>query len=107
MGAADARLRVSQPQGLSVVAALVANSYRAQKTAHAVVAGAFMGLFHQLMRPGPTAGASEREALQRRFRALIEADIAHVEKGDYPERLLFRTGLRDTLRALPGGVFEL
>ncbi len=90
-----------------MVATLFETSYRAQKTAHAVVAGAFMGIFHRLVEPGPIPSAAAREALQRRFKALIEADLDNVKRGAYPERLLLRIGLRDTLRALPEGVFEL
>jgi ubiquinone/menaquinone biosynthesis C-methylase UbiE len=90
-----------------VVAVLVETYYRAQKTAHALVAGAFMELVHQLVKPARSPTPAERESLQRRFRALIQADIEHVRRGDYPERLLFQLGLRDTLRALPEGVLEL
>lgn len=90
-----------------MVATLVETSYRAQKTAHLVVAGALMQIFHRLVQRAPTPTAPEREILQRRFKALIEADLEHVRRGDYPERLLFRIGLRDTLRALPEGVIEL
>jgi len=90
-----------------MVAALVETSYRAQKTAHAALAGAFMGIFHQLMRPGPMPSPAEREAVQRRFKDLLAADLANVQRGVYPERVLFRMGLRDALRALPGGVLEL
>lgn len=90
-----------------MVAALVETSYRAQKTAHAALSLVFMGIFHQLMRPGPTPPPAAREALQRRFKALLEADLEHVHRGAYPERFLFHMGLRDTLRALPDGVFEL
>jgi len=89
-----------------MVAALVETSYRAQKLAHAVVAAAVMRVFHQLVKPGPIPSAPERDALQSRFKALIEADLEHVRNGAYPEKLLFRTGLRDTLRALPEGVLE-
>lgn len=89
-----------------MVAALIETSYRAQKTAHAVLAGAVMQVFHLLVKPGPIPSAVERDALQTRFRALLEADLAQARSGAYPEKLLFRTGLRDTLRALPGGVLE-
>jgi len=89
-----------------MVAAFVETSYRAQKTAHAVLAAAVMRVFHQLVKPGPIPSAAERDALQTRFKALLEADLEHVRRGCYPEKLLFRTGLRDTLRALPEGVLE-
>lgn len=90
-----------------MVAALVATSYRAQKTAHALFAGALMQVFHRLVEPGPPPSPAERQRLQQRFRALIDADLAHARAGDYPEKLLFQLGLRDTLRALPEGVFEM
>jgi len=90
-----------------VVAQLVETSYRAQKTAHAVVAGVVMRIFHQLVSPGPLPSPAARDALQRRFKALIERDLANVRAGLYPERLLWRTGLRETLKALPEGVLEV
>ena len=89
-----------------MVAALVETSYRAQKTVHAVVAGAVMRVFHQLVKPGPIPSAAERAALHARFKALLEADLEHVRRGAYPEKLLFRTGLRDALRTLPESVLE-
>lgn len=90
-----------------MVAQLVETSYRVQKTAHAVVAGVFMRIFHQLVSPGPLPSPAAREALQRRFKALIDQDLANVRAGLYPERLLWRTGLRDTLKVLPGGFLEV
>lgn len=90
-----------------MVAALVETSYRAHKTAHAALSLAFTGVLHRLMRPGPPPPPAQREALLRRFKDLLSADLDNVQRGVYPERLLFRTGLRDTLRALPGGVLEL
>lgn len=90
-----------------MVAQLVETSYRVQKTAHAVVAGVFMRIFHQLVSPGPLPSPAARDALQRRFKALIERDLDNVRAGLYPERLLWRTGLRDTLKVLPGGLLEV
>lgn len=91
-----------------MVAHLVASGYRAQKTAHAIVAGAIMRIFHTLAKkdlelPAP----SQRRALQRRFAALIEQDLDNVRAGHYPERVLFQTGFREALRVLPEGVFEM
>lgn len=89
-----------------MVAALVETSYRVQKTAHAVFANLLMQVFHRLVEPGPAPSLAEAKALHLRFKALLEADLEHVRSGAYPEKLLFRIGLVDTLRALPEGVLE-
>ncbi len=89
-----------------MVAALVETSYRVQKTAHAVFANVLMQVFHRLVEPGPAPSLAEAKALHTRFKALIEADLEHVRAGAYPEKLLWRTGFVDTLRALPEGVLE-
>ncbi len=89
-----------------MVAALVETSYRVQKTAHAVFANVLMQVFHRLVEPGPAPSLAEAKALHTRFKALLETDLAHVRSGAYPEKLLFRTGFADALRALPEGVFE-
>lgn len=91
-----------------MVARLVETGYRAQKTAHALFAGAFMRIFHQLVKGDLTLPTpNERKALQRRFETLIANELANVKAGHYPEKVLFQTGLRDVLRALPDGLLEL
>ncbi|MFO0745255.1 MAG: methyltransferase domain-containing protein [Myxococcota bacterium] len=90
---------------------LLETGYRAHKTGIAVVTGVFMRLFHQLLRPNPMSlespPAGSLDALRRRFEALLDQDLRNARAGDYPQALLFRTGLRDALRALPRGVWEI
>jgi len=94
-----------------MASSLIETGYRAHKTGIAVVTGVFMRLFHQLLRPQPLRQAlppaPAREALQRRFARLLGDDLAAARAGAYPRSLLFRVGLREALRALPTGVFEL
>lgn len=91
-----------------MVARLVETGYRAQKTAHALVAGVLMRLFHQLLSKRlPLPSAAERKALQRRFEALLDAEIENVRAGHYSDKVLLQTGFRDALRALPEGVLEM
>jgi len=90
---------------------LLETGYRAHKTGIAVVTGVLMRLFHQFLRPEPgpfeLPPAPARDALQRRFARLLDADLEAVRQGVYPQALLFRTGIREVLKALPSGVWEL
>lgn len=82
-------------------------SYRAHKTGFALFSGLFMDVFHRLLGRDTAPPATEREALQRRFRALLDRDLANAKARYYPEKLLFRIGFRDAMRVLPVGVFEI
>lgn len=82
--------------------------YHAHRTGFAAVSAVFMRAFHALLgASGDLPPAAQRVALQRRFRALVDQDLANARAGHYPTRLLFRTGLRRYLRALPEGVLDL
>ena len=45
--------------------------------------------------------------LQRRYAALLEADLGNVERGEYPRDLLYQLPLRDYLRQLPAALGDL
>jgi len=82
--------------------------YQVQRTALALASAAFMEVFHRLLRgTRDVPPVEQRAAVQRRFRALLERDLANVEAGLYPARLLFQTGLRDYLKVLPQGVRDI
>jgi ubiquinone/menaquinone biosynthesis C-methylase UbiE len=82
-------------------------SYRAHKTGFALFSGLFMDVFHRLIGRDTIPPAAQRAALQGRFRALLDRDLAGAKAGYYPEKLLFRIGFRDAMRVLPMGVFEI
>lgn len=82
-------------------------SYRAHKTGFALFSGLFMEVFHRLIGRDTIPSAVERDALQRRFRALLDQDLANAKAGYYPDKLLFQIGFRDAMRVLPIGVFEI
>lgn len=82
--------------------------YHAHRTGFAAVSAVFMRAFHTLLgASGDAPPAPQRAALQRRFRALVDQDLANARAGHYPMRLLYRTGLRRYLRSLPEGVVDL
>jgi ubiquinone/menaquinone biosynthesis C-methylase UbiE len=45
--------------------------------------------------------------LQRRYEALLERDLSHVERGDYPRDLLYQLPLLRYLRQLPAALGDL
>ncbi|MCK6549211.1 methyltransferase domain-containing protein [Myxococcota bacterium] len=49
---------------------------------------------------------TELRAIEGRYRALLERDLANVEGGYYPRALLFEFPVSDFLKKLPKGIFE-
>ncbi len=76
--------------------------YRVRQQGLALWLGATMRLVHAAMNPrigAPPLGAIR--ALRRRFEALLDADLANVDRGYYPRDVLFQLRARDFLRHLP------
>jgi ubiquinone/menaquinone biosynthesis C-methylase UbiE len=84
----------------------IALTYRVQRLSQAALTNAFMRIFHALLGRAEKPPPSERRALVLRLKALFTADLSHARDAIYPDHLLFRSGLRDTLAALPEGLLE-
>lgn len=64
-------------------------------------------VWHHVLDPNlqkPTR--SELRAIEGRYRALLERDLANVEHGYYPRELLFQFPVSELLKKLPKGIFE-
>ncbi len=94
--------------GSGVQRALDRARYRAQHyglTASLALPRQLWGLVLAPRQPGLERAALER--LQRRFEALLQRDLEHVEQGCYPRELLFQLPLLDYLRELPLALADL
>ncbi|GIW72753.1 MAG: methyltransferase [Planctomycetota bacterium] len=80
--------------------------YRAQQRGLAAFCGTFISLFHLAMEPGLGRRISGRtlELSQRRFAELLERDLEHAERGEYPFELLLQFPLRQYLRVAPAAL---
>jgi ubiquinone/menaquinone biosynthesis C-methylase UbiE len=78
-------------------------AYRVQQTAFLLHALGFQRLatatLHRGARPAPDPEAVA--LIRARYEALLDADLAHVEAGDYPRALLFQLPVADYARRLP------
>jgi len=92
-----------------MAANLIETGYRVHKTGFLVLSQVFIRALQQLMRPDSNPGGPTKDSMaevRRRFEALLDEDWRNVRDGHYPRSMLFRTGIRDTLRALPKAVLE-
>lgn len=82
--------------------------YRAQQASLAVASGLALQVFYRFFAPGRPWRPAEApvESMVRRFRELLEADLAHVEQGDYPAALLTQIPLLEYLRRAPEGLLD-
>jgi len=78
-------------------------AYRVQQTAFLLHALGLQRLatatLHRGARPAPDPDAVA--LIRARYEALLDADLAHVEAGDYPRELLFQLPVADYARRLP------
>jgi ubiquinone/menaquinone biosynthesis C-methylase UbiE len=78
-------------------------AYRVQQTTFLLHALGLQRLatatLHRGARPAPDPDALA--TVRARYEALLEADLAHVEAGDYPRELLFQLPVADYVRRLP------
>lgn len=85
-----------------------ASLYRLQQLA--LAASVFPGnrLWHLFLSPGqPRPRATAIRELERRYRALLEADLDNVRSGAYPRELLFQFPLLEYLTALPKALADV
>ena len=65
-------------------------------------------LWSMVIAPGQSRlDATVVGTLQQRYLQLLEADLDHVERGDYPRELLYQLPLLSYLRQLPAAVSDL
>lgn len=87
----------------------VATLYRGQQLGLALLAGPLLRGVQRATGtpPPPRPPAAEARAAIRRFRALLDEDLANARAGLYPRSLLFQLPLADYLRRVPEGVRDL
>ena len=76
--------------------------YLAQQASLVAVLGPLVRMAQQLVpgtRAEPPSGAIA--TIQRRYRELLDEDLANVRNGVYPRQLLFQIPIRDYAKALP------
>jgi ubiquinone/menaquinone biosynthesis C-methylase UbiE len=91
-------------------ARLARTRFLAQQHGLAVALGLLTRTLHRALRPEPRSAlptARDIAAVRRRFAALLRRDWDNVERGLYPERLLFDLPLGEHLRALPAAAADL